>query len=308
MIKKLSEIVDEIKKEAVAKGKKKRLAVAAGEDPHTIEAVAKSVKEELVDAILVGNKKNIEKVAKEYNINPSIFTIIEEPDPVKATKKAVKLVREGEAEVLMKGLVDTAIYMKAILDKQEGLLPPGKLLTHVTLMEFPTYHKLLLVCDVAIIIQPTLEQKVQMIKYTIDIAKKLGIEKPKVAVISAVEKVNLKMPSSIEAAVLKTMGERGQFGDAHVDGPLALDVAVSKECANIKKLKGSPVAGDADILIFPNIEAGNIFFKTGTQLAKAKLAAIVVGALAPCVLTSRADTEESKFYSIALATLISERR
>ncbi len=298
MIKRLNEMLD------VIRGReKKRLVVAAGEDPHTIEAVARAHKEGIVDVTLVGNPEKIAEVAKEHNVDTSQFEIVEEKDPKKAAKVAVRLIREGKGDALMKGLVDTATYMRAILNKEEGLLKEKKVLSHVTVVEFPLHHKLLIVSDVAVIIHPTLEQKIEMIKYTIEVANALGIENPKIAIISAVEKVNPKMPSTIDAALLKVMGERGQIKGAIIDGPLALDIAVSKECLDIKGLK-SPVDGDADILIFPDIVTGNVFFKTATQLAGGKIAAVVTGTDVPCVLTSRADDEDSKFYSIALAALV----
>ncbi len=298
MIKRLNEML------SVIRGReKKRLIVAAGEDPHTIEAVARAHKEGIVDVTLVGNPEKINEVAKAHNVDVSEFEIIEEKDPKKAAKVAVRLIREGKGDALMKGLVDTATYMRAILNKEEGLLKEKRVLSHVTVIEFPMHHKLLIVSDVAVIIQPTLEQKIEMIKYTIEVANALGIETPKVAIISAVEKVNPKMPSTIDAALLKVMGERGQIKGAIIDGPLALDIAVSKECLDIKGLK-SPLEGDADVLIFPNIETGNVFFKTATRLAGGRLAALVTGTDVPCVLTSRADDEDSKFYSIALAALV----
>lgn len=298
MIKRLNEIVEAIKKK-----EKKRLVVAAGEDPYTIEAVARAQKEGIVKVILVGNPQKIREVANSYNVNVDEFEIIEENDPKEATKVAVKLIKEQKGDVLMKGLVDTATYMKAILNKDTGILREKKLLSHVTVVEFPMHHKLLIISDVAVIIQPTLEQKVEMIKYSVKIANALGIGMPKVAIISATEKVNPKMPSTLDAALLKVMAERGQIKGAIIDGPLALDIAVSKECLDIKGLK-SELEGDADILIFPNIETGNVFFKTATQFAGGRIAAVVTGTDVPCILTSRADDEDSKFYSIALAALV----
>lgn len=298
MIKRLNEMLD------VIRGReKKRLVVAAGEDPHTIEAVARAYNEGLCEVTLVGDPDKIKEVANAHNVDISKFEIVEEKDPKKAAKVAVRLIREGKGDALMKGLVDTATYMRAILNKEEGLLKEKKVLSHVTVVEFPLHHKLLIVSDVAVIIHPTLEQKIEMIKYTIEVANALGIDNPKIAIISAVEKVNPKMPSTIDAALLKVMGERGQIKGGIIDGPLALDIAVSKECLEIKGLK-SPVDGDADILIFPDIVTGNVFFKTATQLAGGRIAAIVTGTDVPCVLTSRADSEDSKFYSIALAVLV----
>ena len=297
-IKKLSELVD------LVKGREKKvLSVARGQDPHTIEAVARAVKEGLVDAILVGDKKKIEELCRQKGIDHKMFEIVHEEDEFTCGKKAVQLIREGKAHMLMKGLISTIYYMKAILDKEKGLLPPGKVLSHVTVVEAPAYHKLLIVSDVAVIPQPTLAQKVEMLKYCIDVAHKLGIEKPKAVIIAANEKISDKVPSTMDAAIITMMAKRGQIKGAIVDGPLAIDIAFSAESAQIKGVD-TPVAGDADILIFPNIDTGNVFFKTVTYLAKGTIAAIVAGAMAPAVLTSRSDTEESKFYSILLAAAV----
>jgi phosphate butyryltransferase len=203
----------------------------------------------------------------------------------------------------MKGLLDSSLYIRGIIDKEKGLLPPGKLLSHVTVIQAPAWKKLIICGDVAVIPAPDLEAKIAILNYAIDVAHKLEIEKPKAVLLSAVEKVNPKMPSTTEGAIIAKMADRGQIKGAIVDGPLALDVAFSEESARIKGLV-SPVAGDADILVFPSIEAGNIFFKACTYLANAELGAVVVGATCPCVLTSRGDSEDTKFYSIALASLL----
>ncbi len=302
MIKSLDDLIKEVE------GKKfGKLVVAKGEDPHTISAVSEAVEKEIVEAVLVGNPDEIKKVAKEHNVDPDKFKIEKEEDPKNAIIKSIEIVKESKNTILMKGLVDTATYMRGILDKQKGLLPPGQILSHITVGEIPTYHKLLIFGDVAVIPAPDLEQKIAITKYAIEVAHALGIEMPKVALLAAVEKVSPKMPATTEAAIIAKMAERGQIGKAIVDGPLALDPAVSKEAAEIKKIK-SPVAGDADILIFPNIESGNVFFKTITKLCKGEIAAIVTGTTHPCVLTSRADSEKSKLASIALATKLAEWR
>lgn len=296
---KLSELVTKVKSLP-----KMRVSVAAGEDPHTIEAIARGVTEGMIDATLTGDEAKITEVAKKYKIDPSIFHIVHEPDKMKAAQKAVELVNAGKADFLMKGLVDSAIYMRAILDKEKGLLPPGKTLSHVTVIgDIAAYPKLLISTDVAVLIAPDLGQKMEMIGYAVDIAHRLDIENPKVAVIAAVEKVNPKMCCTMDAAVLTQMNRRGQIKGCIVDGPLAMDLAVSKESKEIKGVT-SDVAGDADVLIFPDIEAGNIFYKATAHLAGAHVAAIVTGAKVPCILTSRGDDEDSKFYSIALAALM----
>jgi phosphate butyryltransferase len=298
MITTLDQIVDRVKGAPT-----KRLAVAVAEDPHTIEAVGRAVKEKLVKATLTGDEKAINKVAAEAKVDPKIFEILHEPDKAKALALAIAKVRAGEADFLMKGLLDSSLYIRGIIDKEKGLLPPGKLLSHVTVIQAPAWKKLIICGDVAVIPAPDLEAKIAILNYAIDVAHKLGIEKPKAVLLSAVEKVNPKMPSTTESAIIAKMADRGQIKGAIVDGPLALDVAFSAESARIKGLV-SPVAGDADILVFPSIEAGNIFFKACTYLAHAELGAVVAGATCPCVLTSRGDSEDTKFYSIAVASLL----
>lgn len=298
MITTLDQIVERVKGKTT-----KRLAVAVAEDPHTIEAVGRAVKEKLVHATLTGDEKAIKKVAAEAKVDPKIFEILHEPDKAKALSLAIAKVRAGEADFLMKGLLDSSLYIRGIIDKEKGLLPPGKLLSHVTVIQAPAWKKLIICGDVAVIPAPDLEAKIAILNYAIAVAHKLEIENPKAVLLSAVEKVNPKMPSTTESAIIAKMADRGQIKGAIVDGPLALDVAFSEESARIKGLV-SPVAGDADILVFPSIEAGNIFFKACTYLAKAELGAVVAGATCPCVLTSRGDSEDTKFYSIALASLL----
>lgn len=281
----------------------KRLSVACGEDPHTIEAVGRAIKEGLVQAVLTGSKSKIEKVASDNKVDPGLFKIIDEPDQGKALALAVERVRKGEADLLMKGLIDSSLYIRAIIDKERGILPPGRLLTHISVIQVPAWKKLIICADVAVIPYPDLEAKVQILNYLIAVAKKLNIEKPKAAIICAVEKVNPKMIPTTDAAILAKMADRGQIKGAIVDGPLALDVAFSKESADIKGVK-TEVAGDADILLFPNIETGNVFFKTCGHLAGGEIGAIVTGAQCPCILPSRSDSEDSKYYSIALASLL----
>jgi phosphate butyryltransferase len=284
----------------VKNARNRRVAIAAGNDPHTIEAAEKAVRENVVDITLIGDKKKMEAIAGEKKIDLSLFDIVDEPDEWKAGKKAIGMVRSREADILMKGLISSAIYMRLILDKEEGLIERGNILSHIAVLESPHYPKLIFAADVAVIPAPDLAQKVKMLEYCIAIAQMLDIAEPKAAIIAATEKVSLKMPATVEAAIITQMARRGQIKGAIVDGPLALDVAVSKECCDIKGLV-SPVGGDADILIFPTIEAGNSFYKSITQLGGGRLAALVTGTTAPCILTSRADSEDSKFLSIALA-------
>lgn len=281
----------------------RRVAVAAGEDPNTIQAAGRAAAEKIATMILVGHRQRIAELCAGHGLDPAIFTIVDEPDTMRAGAEAVRMVRNGEADVLMKGLIGTDKYMRLILDKEQGLLPPKSVLSHVTVLDIPAYRaaqdKLLLVSDVAIIPDPDLETKLKIVQYVIDAAHAFGIAEPRVALIAATEKVNPKMAACVDAAIITQMNRRGQITGAVVDGPLALDVACSPQACEIKGLD-SPVGGSADCLVFPNIETGNVFYKATTVLGGARLAAAVVGTTAPCILTSRADSEESKFLSIAL--------
>lgn len=297
-IKKLADIVVE----ARAKGRKK-MAVAYGQDSHTLEAVYAAYKEGLVDPILYGEKAVIEQVCAEHGIDVSVFTIVDEKSDVKCVAQAVQAVASGEADVLMKGLVTTEKYMRGILNKEAGLFPPKATLSHVSVIEMPVYPKLLIVSDIAIIPLPDMKQKMQMIGYLAQTAKTLGVKTPKIACIAPAETLNPNIPSAVEGALLSKMADRGQLGDVMVDGPLSLDVALFKEVAEHKKVKGAPFAGDPDCLLFPNLESGNVFFKAASHLCHGEIAAMLVGAKKPCVLTSRGDSSQSKLYSIALACL-----
>ena len=297
-IKKLADIVVE----ARAKGRKK-MAVAYGQDSHTLEAVYAAYKEGLVDPILYGEKAVIEQVCAEHGIDVSVFTIVDEKSDVKCVAQAVQAVATGEADVLMKGLVTTEKYMRGILNKEAGLFPPKATLSHVSVIEMPVYPKLLIVSDIAIIPLPDMKQKMQMIGYLSATANALGIKTPKIACIAPAETLNPNIPSAAEGALLSKMADRGQLGNVMVDGPLSLDVALFKEVAEHKKVKGAPFAGDPDCLLFPNLEAGNVFFKASSHLCHGEIAAMLVGAKKPCVLTSRGDSSQSKLYSIALACL-----
>jgi len=291
--------------EAVKSKPKKTLVAAYANDAHTIEAVSNAVDIGIIDAILVGDETIIREVCAKEGIDAGKFRIVHESDEQKAANLAVKVVNDGEAGILMKGLVSSDKYMRAILDKEKGLLPPKAVLSHITLMEVPTYHKLLLLSDVAVLPAPDLGQKVAITNYLISAAKSLGIETPKVALIAATEQMSPNMPACIDAAIISKMADRGQIKGGIVDGPLALDVAIDKESAEIKKLK-SPVAGDADCLLFPNIESGNVCYKTMTKLCNGESALLVVGAKCPAVLSSRGDSAKTKTYSIAFAALMAK--
>ena len=297
MITKLDQMFEVLKSR-----KKKRLVAAYANDEHTISAVSMAIELGIIEGTLVGDENEIRKVCKAHDIDLSRMTIVHETDEMKATEKAVELINNGEGNLLMKGLVSTDKYMRAILNKDKGLMDKGAVLSHVTVMENPFYHKLLIVGDVAILPAPELGEKIAITNYLIKTAKALGIEMPKVALIAASEQVSPKMPACVDASIISKMADRGQIKGAYVDGPLALDVAIDKESADIKKV-GGMVAGDADCLVFPNIESGNVFYKTNTKLAGGEQGAVVVGARVPAVLSSRGDSTKTKLYSIALAAL-----
>jgi phosphate butyryltransferase len=284
---------------------KKRLVAAYANDAHTIGAISQAIDLGIVDATLVGDEATIKQVCKDEKIDVNKFHIVQEANEVKAAVKAVELINNGEGNVLMKGLVSTDKYMHAILNKEHGLMNPGAILSHVTVIENPNYPKLIICGDVAIIPLPDLKQKIAITKYLINTAHALDIPKPKLAILAATEQMLASMPACVDAAIIAKMGERGQIKDAFIDGPLALDIAIDKESAEIKKIGGN-VAGDADCILFPNIESGNVFYKTNTKLAGGELGAIVFGARVPAVLSSRGDSMKTKLYSIALGALMAK--
>ena len=298
MITKLTQIVDEARKRG-----RRRLAVAYGQDSHTLTAVYDAYEAGLVEPTVYGDKAVIEEVCRKEGIDASLFKIVDEPNDVECVRLAVAAVVAGDADVLMKGLVSTDKYMRGILNKDAGLFPPKGVLSHVSIFEIPSLPKLLCVSDVAVIPAPDFKQKTVQIGYLLQTARLLVIETPKIACIAPSEQVLPSVPSSTEAAILAKMGDRGQLGRAVIDGPLSLDVALYKEVAEHKKVQGSTVAGDPDCLLFPNIESANVFFKAVTHFGGAELAAMVMGTKVPCVLTSRGDSRKSKMYSIALACL-----
>ena len=282
---------------------KKRLVAAWAVDDHTVTAAGKAVQLGIVEATLVGDADKIAAVCKAENIDPALFTIIDNKDELKSIAQAVSMVRNGEGDILMKGLCSTDKYMRGILNKENGLLPPKAVLSHVSVVQNPNYPKFIIVSDMAVIPAPDFKQKQAEVKYLVNTAKALGIEKPKVAAVAATEQMLDGMPACVEAALLAKMADRGQIAGCYLDGPLALDVALSKEAVAIKKLK-SEVAGDADCLLFPNIESANVFYKVNSKLCKGvRQAAIMAGGMAPCVLSSRADSIDTKLNSIALAAL-----
>lgn len=294
---------EQIYAELRSRGSRKRMVVAWGVDGHTVAAAGKAVGLGLADVTLVGDENLIAQACKDEGIDISVFTIVHNENEMESIKEAVRMVREGEGDFLMKGLCSTDKFLRAILNKETGLLPPKGTLTHCTTLEIPSYHKLLFVGDVAVIPAPDLKQKQIIMECLVKTAQAVGIAKPKVAILAATEQVLPSQPASIEAAILSKMADRGQIKGCIADGPLALDVAIDQESVAIKGLV-SPVAGDADCLLFPNIESGNVFYKANSKLvAGVRQSGILVGAKAPCVLSSRADSIDTKLNSIAMAAM-----
>lgn len=283
----------------------KIVSVACAHDEDVLLSIKMAMEEGIIDPILVGDEKKILEIANEIQLNIDGVRIIDEADKVLASRKATELVSTGEAHILMKGLVDTSIIMKQVLDSEIGLRA-GRLISHVAVFDVATYHKVFLVTDAAMNIAPDLSQKKDIIDNSVELAQALDIRIPKVAVLAAKESVSPKMEATVHAQELANMNKEGMIKDCIVDGPFALDNAISKESARIKGID-SVVAGDADILLAPDIEAGNVLYKALSFLANAKSAGLILGAKAPIVLTSRADDEEAKLNSIVLSVLMSSR-
>jgi phosphate butyryltransferase len=294
----LSSHLDGLYERAAANGKSS-VAVACADDPHVLQAAGAAG--DIASFILVGDAAKIRKTAADSGVDISCMQIVDEPERDSACIAAVSLVASGAAKALMKGLVDTSAIMKAVLDKDAGMRT-GKKLSHLAIFSLPAYHKILFVTDAAINIAPDFETKKTIIANAVEAAVNLGVDCPKVALLAAKEKADAKMPATMEAADLAQWYKDGGISGCIVDGPFALDNAVSKESAQIKGID-SPVAGDADILVCPDIEAANVLYKSLAFLAGAKNGGVVLGAKKPVILTSRADSAESKYISIALGIL-----
>ncbi len=280
-----------------------KIAVAAAADLDVLTAVNDAKMAGIADAILVGDVAETKKLCQQHAINPDLYEFENEPDPRVAARRAAALVKQGQAQVMMKGLVGTADFMRAVLDKTEGL-GTGRLLSHVVAFEPTGYDRLMLLTDAAINIAPDLAQKVQIVENALQVSRSLGNKETKVAMLAAVETVTASMKATEDAAMIAKMSERGQIKGCRIDGPLALDNAVSLAAAHHKGI-GGDVAGQADLLVVPSIEAGNVLYKALVYFANTPLAGIVVGASAPVILTSRADSPATKLNSIALAVVVS---
>jgi phosphate butyryltransferase len=297
MIRKLQEIVELAQEKPPT-----RVAVAAAAHKLVLESVQRAVNLGLVTPLLVGREEDIREEAAAIGWQLTDEHIVPTETNRAAATAAVQLVRDGEAEVVMKGYLHTDEMLHAVLSKETGLRT-DRLLSHVFVLEVPTYHKLLLISDAAININPDITQKAAITQNAVDLAKRLGVERPKVAALSSVETINPNIPSTVHAACLSKMAERGQIKGAIVDGPLAFDNAISAEAAADKGID-SPVSGDIDVLVVPDLDAGNILFKNLEYLASAKVAGVVMGASAPVVLTSRSDPPKARVFSLALAGLL----
>lgn len=297
MIKNFEDLIEIAKQQP-----KMKLSVAAAQDDEVLIAIDAARKLGIVDAILVGDKLKIEQIAENAGIDLSTYEIIDCKNLIEAARTAVSLVSQGKADFLMKGIIGTADILKAVLDKEIGLRGGG-LLSHVMAYSVPTYHKMLFITDGGMVTYPDLKQKVQLVNNAVKVAKALGVKPIHVVPLCAVEVINPDMQATLDAAALSKMNARGQIKDCIIDGPLALDGAISKEAAKHKGIN-SPVAGEADILLVPNIESGNFLGKSMTYFAKAESAGVIMGAKCPIVLVSRADTHETKLNSIALGCVV----
>jgi phosphate butyryltransferase len=291
-------------KHLVEVGKKRKLVLAAADDQHSLGAVLRAWRENIIEPVLVGDEEGILKICARYNYDIAGITIINEPDQQKSVETAVKISSSRKADILMKGKIGSATLLRCVLNKEWGLRT-GNLLSHFALFEVETYPKVIAVTDVAMNIAPTLQDKIAIVNNSVACLNRLGYKLPKVAVLGAVEMVNENMQATLDAALLSKMNQRDQIKNCIIDGPLAFDNAVSLESAQLKGIK-SEVAGDTDLLLMPDIEVGNVLYKSLVFFAKAKVASIILGAMVPIVLTSRSDSEQAKFDSILLAAAASQ--
>lgn len=284
-----------------------KVAIARSAEGHVLRAGIEAFERRVAEPVLIGDIEETKRIAEERGLDISPFQTIHMPDDQQTVAEAVRLFREGETQFIMKGLVSTATLLKAVLNKQTGVPHPGSILSHVSAFESPVDGRLMVMTDPGVNIAPSMQRKADILKNALDVARKLGISRPKAAILAATEKINYPaMPATLDGDILTKMSRQGEFGDAEVLGPLSLDLAMSREVAACKRFD-DPVAGCADILVTPNIEAGNILYKALTTLSGCTMAAVVVGSQVPVVVPSRGDSDASKFHSIALASLLAQR-
>lgn len=295
VLKNFADLIDRLKKDM----SKKRVAVAAAQDEHTLEAVFRAKNDGIVEPILIGSKQAIKEVLGNLQVELDESFIISAESDAESAEKAVELIHEKKADFIMKGKLQTADLLKAVVNKEKGLRT-GRIMSAVGIMELPSYHKMLCITDAGMVMYPTLEEKKQLLENAIDVFLSFGYEKPKVAVLAAVETVNPKMPETVEANALKQMYLAGEIKNCIIEGPISYDLTVNPESAKIKGF-ASPVSADADIILVPNITAGNILAKALIESAGAKSAGMILGAKVPVVVTSRATTAEEKYLSLVVA-------
>lgn len=300
MFKNFNEMAEMVKSHPV----KKRIVLACAHDEHSLEAVNEAVKEGIVEPVLVGKEDEIKAIIKEHGFALENAAIYNEEDDVSAAQTAVRLINEGKGDFLMKGRMQTADLLKQVVNKETGL-NMGKVMSHVGLFEVPNYHKLVVLTDGGMLLHPTLEQKTQIIENAVEALRNMGYENPKVAALCAAEKLNQKAPESVDAAALKEMNVKGEIKGCVVEGPISYDIAISKEIADFKGFE-SPVAGDADVLLTPDMASGNFIGKSWVIQGGGRMTGVVVGAKAPIVLTSRGSGADEKFYSIVFAAAASK--
>ena len=294
-LKNFRELIEKVQKSESMK----RVAVAAAQDEHTLEAVFRAAKDKLVEPVLVGNKEKIEEILRKLDVEYDMTSIINTGSDKEAAEKTVELINEGRADFIMKGKLQTADLLRAVVDKEKGLRT-GRVMSHVAILEIPAYHKLIAVTDGGMMMYPDLGEKKQILENAVDVFLAMGYECPKVAVLAAVETVNPKMPEAVDADALKKMNESGEIKDCLVEGPISVDLTFSRESAEIKGYT-SPVTGRADILLVSDITTGNILSKALIEMTDATMAGMIVGAKVPVVLTSRGASSEEKYLSIVLS-------
>lgn len=292
---------DELTSHLKTLNRRKRIAVVCANDPNTEYAISRALDEGIAEFLMVGDSAILEKypTLKKY---PDLVKIVHIDDSDEAAREAVRIVREGGADILMKGIINTDNLLRAILDKEKGLLPKGKILTHLAVMQIPTYNKLLFFSDAAVIPRPTLQQRIEMVWYAIHTCRRFGIEQPRISLIHCTEKVSAKFPHSLDYVNIVELSEAGEFGNVIIDGPLDVYSSCKRSMGDIKGIV-SPIDGQADVLIFPNIESANAFYKSVVLFANADTAGLLQGPTCPVVLPSRSDSGLSKYYSIAMACL-----
>ena len=286
---------------------RKRVAVVCPNDPHTEYVILRSLKEGFADFLLVADTPHILNAEYIRLQNPDHVKVFEASSPDVAAQEGVLLVREGHADVLMKGIINTDNLLRAVLNKEHGLLPKGNVLSHITVAQIPTYNKLLFFSDAAVIPNPQLNHLDAMIRYNVDVCRKMGIESPRVALIHCTEKVNEKFPFTLDYVTLKERAKAGEYGSMFLDGPMDAKTACDAHSGEVKGIN-SPVVGHADMVIFPNIIAANTFYKTLSLFGDANMAGMLQGTTAPVVVPSRADSGNSKFYSLAFACVCSDTK